>query len=207
MLQVYAPTWFQIKKNELAVNGPENLFFLMRKSNLVTNVNARLIVHKCIQRNAFFSHPENVLLAQLSSKKKIYRIDAVKKIMSIRKQILDGEVRLFKVPTLNFKAKSWTDMAVTPELKMTEPPLTLNMNKDELLEIIQSPLIVPKFRCHTQMVERAVKEVTRVSKTVISHEKRNSMIKVTLINRANYPRLESKKDFLTNKPASFLPKI
>lgn len=27
IVDVYAPTWFQIKKNELAVNGPENFFF------------------------------------------------------------------------------------------------------------------------------------------------------------------------------------
>lgn len=98
-------------------------------------------------------------------------------------------------------------MAVIKPTNQLEPPLTLNMNDVELMAIIDQPLQVPKFRCHTQMVERAVKEVTKVSKTVIDHDKRNSMVKVTLINRFKYPKLNSKKDFSINKPFCFVPKI
>ena len=38
---------------------------------------AKEIVQHCIQRNAFFAHPENVLLAQLASPQKADRVDAV----------------------------------------------------------------------------------------------------------------------------------
>lgn len=189
------------------MNGPKNLFFLMRKSNLVKNYKAKMIVQKCIRRNAFFAHSENVLLAQLSSKERQCRIDAVNKILNIRARTPDRDVRLFKVPILNFNARSWTDMSFVNESCMTEPPLTLQMSENELHTIIDTPLTVPKFRCHTQMVERAVKEVTRVSKTIISEEKRNSMIKLTLINRAMYPKFESKKDFSYNGSNCCLPKI
>lgn len=166
-----------------------------------------MIVQKCIRRNAFFAHSENVLLAQLSSQKRPYRIDAVNKILTIRDRIIDRDVRLFKVPTLNFNARSWTDMSFVNESCMTEPPFTLQMSEEKLHEIVDTPLEVPKFRCHTQMVERAVKEVTRVSKSIISEEKRNSMIRLTLVNRAMYPKFDSKKDFSVDGTVSYVPKI
>lgn len=59
----------------------------------------------------------------------------------------------------------------------------------------RKPLVVPKFKCHTQMVERAIKEVTRVSVKAVDHLTRNAMVKATLKNRAKYPRLDSRKDF------------
>lgn len=71
-------------------------------------------------------------------------------------------------------------------------------NPSELMQLITKPLVVPKLKCHTQMVERAVKEVTRVSVKAIDHGTRNSMIKATLLNRAKYPRLDSRKDFYQN---------
>lgn len=207
IVNVYAPTWFRIKRNERAIHGPKNLFFLIQKSNLIADIEARSIVQKCIERNSFFAHSENVLLAQLSSETKPDRIDAVNKILRIRNKKSNGRLRFFETPKINFKAKSWIDMAAIKPTNQLEPPLTLNMNDVELMAIIDQPLQVPKFRCHTQMVERAVKEVTKVSKTVIDHDKRNSMVKVTLINRFKYPKLNSKKDFSINKPFCFVPKI
>lgn len=196
IVNVYAPTWFKIKKNELAINGPENLFFLIEKSELIKNVRARSIVQKCIRRNSFFAHSENVLLAQLSSKKKSERIDAVRKVMKARKRT-SSQIRHFRVPEINFQAKTWTDIGVMGKSNLMEPPFTQSMNEDELLSVIKSPLIVPKFKCHTQMVERAVKEVTRASLKVIDHKERNAMIKATLMNRSKFPKFDSLKDHLT----------
>lgn len=205
IVNVYAPTWFQIKKHELAVNGPENLFYLIQKIKLVRDANARAVVTKCIRRNAFFAHSENVLLAQLASSNKIHRYTAVHKILSIRKKPVNGAVRRFKVPEINFEAKHWTDMRIT-NADDTEPPFTLSMSEDELKRIIHDPLDVPKYKCHTQMVERAVKEVTRVSANVVDQGQRSSMIKATLVHRAKYPKLDSLKDHFTNQH-EFLPKI
>lgn len=194
IVEIYAPTWFQIKSNELAVNGPENLFFLIKKSKLIKDQVAKKIVQDRIRRNAFFAHSENVLLAQLASDKKRIRTDAVKKILHIRQGFHDGKVRTFKVPDINFDAKSYTDIGILAENNMFEPPLTMNMTENELLALKEKPLIVPKFKCHTQMVERAVKEVTRVSEKIIDNDKRNSMVKATLISRSKFPKFDSLKD-------------
>lgn len=77
----------------------------------------------------------------------------------------------------------------------------------EPISLIDTPLKVPKFKCHTEMVERAVKEVTRVSTKAISHEKQTSMVKATLISRSKYPKFDSKKDHLPRTSGCFLPKI
>lgn len=207
IVNVYAPTWFRIKKNELAVDGPKNLFFLIEKSNSIKNDRAKTIVRNCIQRNAFFAHSENVLLAQLASSKMSERNDAVTKIIAVRKQKRDEGVRIFTVPKVNFDAKTWTEMLVWDGPNMTEPPLTLNMTEKELIMIIKTPLEVPRFKCHTQMVERAVKEVTRVSVKAVTQPKQESLVKATLINRAKYPKFDSKKDHVARKHCNHSLKI
>lgn len=207
IVNVYAPSWFHIKKHELAVDGPKNLHFLIRRSNLIADEAVKQIVQERIQWNGFFAHSENVLLAQLSSKKKSERLDAVLKILKIREHFSHNEIRQFRVPQINFEAKKWTDM-IEYDRHSTEPPFTVGMTDDELIEIMDHQLKVPKYKCHTQMVERAVKEVTRVSLKAVGHEKRNCMVKATLRHRAKYPKLDSVKDHIISNPKEkYLPKI
>lgn len=208
IVNVYAPTWFQIKKNELAIDGPKNLFFLIERSNRIEDIEVKSIVQKCIQRNAFFAHSENLLLAQLSSNDPLVRLNGVNRIIEIRENNYSTRIRRFRVPTINFKAKKWINMIEWDDTA-TEPPFTAAMNEVELSDIIENPLNVPRFKCHTQMVERAVKEVTRVSSKFISQEKRNATVSATLINRSKYPKMDSKKDFLVNHKGDtkFLPRV
>lgn len=207
IVNVYAPTWFQIKRNELAVNGPKNLFFLIERSNRIEDKEVKSIVQKCIQRNAFFAHSENLLLAQLSSKDPIERLNGVNRVLEIRENNYSTRIRRLRVPTINFGARKWTNMIEWDDTA-TEPPLTTSMNEEEVMDLVENPLNVPRFKCHTQMVERAVKEVTRVSSKFIHHDKRNATVSATLINRAKYPKMDSKKDFLIkHKTSKFLPKI
>lgn len=207
VVDVYAPTWFQIKKNELAVHGPKNLFFLMKRSNLIVNCKAKKIVRKCIRRNAFFAHSENVLLAQLASHDTSERNDGISKVLELRRENNTRGIRSFRVPKINFAAKSWTDMLIWDCAKMTEPPFTLKLTESEILAIKNTPLKVPRFKCHTQMVERAIKEVTRVSMKAVDQKKQESMVKATLINRAKYPKFESKKDHVAQSHCNLLTKI
>lgn len=203
IVDVYAPTWFRIKKNELAINGPQNLFYLMERSNLIVDDDAKKIVRKCIRRNAFFAHSENVLLAQLASTKISERNAGVRKILEIRHKNVNTGIRRFKVPNVNFDAKTWTEILIWDCPEMTEPPLTLKMTERELIRTIKTPLKIPRFKCHTQMVERAVKEVTRVSLKAIDQRKQES----TLINRAKYPKFDSKKDHVVQNHGKFSAKI
>lgn len=185
-----------------------NLFYILSSNKVIADeTSVKSLVHRRIQRNAFFAHSENILLAQLSSTKKVERVDAVRKILKIRERPQNASVRIFKVPVINFEAKRWIDM-MEYDFESTEPPLKIGMDEDELIAIIEEPLVVAKFKCHTQMVERAVKEVTRTSLNAFDHQTRNSMVKATLIHRAKYPKLNSAKDFcLQSSSENQLPKI
>ena len=69
------------------------------------------------------------------------------------------------------------------------------MSNSELLAVVEKPLIIPKFKCHIQMVEIAVKQVTKASLKVVGTKRRDAAIKTSMENRAKYPQQQSKKDF------------
>ena len=52
---------------EQATDGPENYYFLIQRSEEIQDSKAREIVQAYLQRNAFFAHEENVLLAIIDS--------------------------------------------------------------------------------------------------------------------------------------------
>ena len=45
----------------------------------------------------------------------------------------------------------------------TEPPLTMDLSLEEIMDCIRSPLILPAYPNHTQSVERMVRVVSEVS--------------------------------------------
>ena len=64
IMKVYAPTWFDIKMKPSCKHGPIHVFNMIKRS-LYLREELKDIVLKTIQRNAFFVHPENLLLAML----------------------------------------------------------------------------------------------------------------------------------------------
>lgn len=78
--------------------------------------------------------------------------------------------------------------------QLFEPPLTRKLSEDQLKAIIDVPLIVPKFPCHTQMVERGVKMVTEAAANVYGHEAREGYIRQRINCRTIIPKFASKKD-------------
>ena len=52
--------------DEQATDGPENYYFLIQRSEEIQDCKASEIVQARLQRNAFFAHEENVLLAILA---------------------------------------------------------------------------------------------------------------------------------------------
>ncbi|KAG7157448.1 hypothetical protein Hamer_G005885, partial [Homarus americanus] len=53
-----------------------------------------------------------------------------------------------------------------------EPPLTTSLTSQELRNLKETPMQVPKWPSHTQSVERCVKMVTEAAGHVYSHERR-----------------------------------
>ena len=62
IMKVYVPMWFTIKGNSASEIGALNMFKTIESSREMDET-VQDIVFPVIQRNAFFAHPENVLLS------------------------------------------------------------------------------------------------------------------------------------------------
>ena len=64
LMKVYAPTWFDIKKNSSMAYGLKHLFSVIKRSAMSPE-HCFNIVKPVIQWNGFFAHSENLLLAMV----------------------------------------------------------------------------------------------------------------------------------------------
>ena len=83
-LQVYFPSWFEIKLNSQLTCGSKNFFNLVQRILQVPDEAVRKTALKVVQRNAFFAHQENVLIAMLGDNDEEIRMRGVNKVLSIR---------------------------------------------------------------------------------------------------------------------------
>ena len=131
-ISVYLPTWFETKKPNQIIHGAKNFFNLVHRIQQFPHSEIRSIASKVVQRNAFFAHPENVLLGMLGDDDEEIRRLAVNKIQGLRGKSLQhsipndnfregyvenyqntedavskSNIRIFQVPIINFNARSF----------------------------------------------------------------------------------------------------
>lgn len=192
-LQVYAPMWFHIKINHSCLDGPLNLFKTIDLSRYLPK-NLKKIIDPVIQRNGFFGHPENVLLAMLADERIEIREQAYNRVLQCRS--INSDLRQFDIPNFNFNATNYFEILNSEGVTISEPPLLRDLSIDELQQIIKSTSTtwikyIKKFPCHTQAVERTVKLVSESSMLVTDSEKRDGVIKATLESRRKMPLFKS----------------
>lgn len=120
---------------------------------------------------------------------------AVKRILKARKNNIKN--RIFKVPKINFDAQDYIDLIDWFNCVVTEPPLTMNMSEEQLLDIVTKNQI-PKFNhfhCHSQAVERCVKIITDASSKVCGEKSRDGYIRAKLDARKDLPKFENKGQY------------
>ena len=201
IIRVYAPTWFAIKSKPSCKDEARHLHAMIARSRYLSD-NLKKIFDPAIQRNAYCSHPENVLLAMLTDGRPHIRQLGLRRILKVRSTEKSGEhVRKFCIPTLNFDAMNYEDMidwngVDTP---VTEPAVMMRMTDTELKDLIKADVTptvpFPRFTCHTQAVERCVKLVTKASAAVHGQKSRDELIRVKIASRKLMPKFESKCDF------------
>ncbi|KAG7172167.1 hypothetical protein Hamer_G029256, partial [Homarus americanus] len=76
-----------------------------------------------------------------------------------------------KSSPINVNATKLSEL-VDLSLEVLEPPLTTSLTRQELRNLKETPMQVPKWPSHTQSVERCVKMVTEAEGHVYSHERR-----------------------------------
>lgn len=201
ILKVYAPSWFRIKMNGSVKDGSKHLFQFIKSSRYLEKKYLD-IIDPVIQRNAFFAHPENILLAMLTDKDADIRQLALKKIHEAKIKSLssENEIRQFEVPTLNFEAVTYTEIIDWSGCEVFVPPALKNLKIDEIEKFLEDNEVPStwdfvEYPCHTQAVERTVKLVTEASSKVYGQENRDNHIKTILKSRSSMPSFKTKKDF------------
>ncbi|KAE8739115.1 hypothetical protein FOCC_FOCC015391 [Frankliniella occidentalis] len=123
---------------------------------------------------------------------------AVDRILKARQNTAAGaRPRKFKVPTINFLAEDYTDLVFWDQTPVHPPPILADVSDDDLRAAVSSdhPLDVLPLPCHTQAVERMVKNVTQASASVVGEDRREGQIRAAIRGRASMPKFNSKSAF------------
>ena len=130
----------------------------------------QLTVMPAVRSSAWFAHSEPVLQTMLCSSDKKESKFAVEKILSIGVgyELGDKTLRLRQLPFLNIQATK-LDKLISWD-GATEPLTTCDLDRRELLQIIEQPLKLPYYCNHTQGIDCAVKEVTAAAESVYGAE-------------------------------------
>lgn len=200
IMKVYAPMWFSIKRKPLCTDGPQHIWKMIHLSEYLEK-NLKDIIYPVIQRNSFFAHPENILLAMIVDERPHVRQLAYRRIMASRKSVSSyAGVRKFAVPKINFSAKEYFELIEWQELGRCEPPLTKTIPDNEILFAISNEdyhlkIDSPKFPCHTQSTERHVQIVTEAAKRVCGQDQRHGFILAKIQSRNIMDTFNTKSEF------------
>ncbi|KAF0288495.1 hypothetical protein FJT64_013150 [Amphibalanus amphitrite] len=190
----YVPMWFYIRKNGSCDRGPQNL---LRSVALLRELPQRsqTVIQPVIQRNGFWAHPEQILLAMVADEDRAVRERAVRLIRAARQHETEDSCRVFAVPAINFEATVYTELVDWNE-PISQPPLLRDLDDAELLDLVDAPMVVPPYPVHTQAVERAVRTVTEACREVMGEEARHGLITAKIRHRQLLPTINSKQDLI-----------
>lgn len=134
VVKVYAPFWFLVKSQPLAIHGSRHVFkYISWIRGLPEDVQE--VIRPTIENNAYFFHPENVLLSMITDPNHLTRSEGYEKILDARHDP-PSTIRQFIAPKrgiINFNSNSYTSMIDWNKVRITEPPC-LQFYIDEQLQ-------------------------------------------------------------------------
>ena len=183
IVQWYGPLMFAIKTNPHIVNGAIHIYNSIELARDCMTSEEFDVFKKYSQINGYMAHSESILLAMVNDKNDRIRQKAVEKIISLRKNVPSEEVRKFKIPTINFKAKNYIEMVGFDEI--TSPPPLLGDFSDEDLAygangVFELP--VEAIPCHSINNERLVQASAQAVKYPVGEDRVHERL---LNNRAS----------------------
>ncbi|GBM03036.1 hypothetical protein AVEN_14548-1 [Araneus ventricosus] len=188
-----------MQKSKYFTDRPKHIFQAIQTSRYLSDELLQ-VVNPVIQRNAFFEHTENVLLAMLVNEREHIRELGYTRILKARQIVPKKKtLRNFVPPKVNFQASNYIEIINWNSCVVYPPPMLRDLSEDDIKSLINSDTApireIQKFRCHTQAVERCVKLVTEASNKVCGREARDSYIRATLKSRSVMPNFSKKSDY------------
>ncbi|KAG7172364.1 hypothetical protein Hamer_G031161, partial [Homarus americanus] len=130
-------------------------------------------------------------IREREQKKKMKSEEAIQR----EEELCQDVYHFFDIPPINVNATKLSEL-VDLSLEVLEPPLTTSLTSQELRNLKETPMQVPKWPSHTQSVERCVKMVTEAAGHVYSHERREGyLFQISCVKRQT-EELLGNKDFL-----------
>lgn len=214
VMKVYVPVWFLIKAKPHCSDGSRHLWALINNSRYL-EPDLQDIIDPVIQRNSYFAHEENLLLAMLTDDRKHIRELAFRRIKAARYEnqqrikLQNKNVRKFKVPKINFAAADyvnlidWNQRLERHVKERMEPPITRSLEIEKIERIKNDALGADtetlsslfKLPCHTQATERTVKLVTEASEAVCGYERRDGYIRTKIESRSRMKTFDTKRNY------------
>lgn len=146
--------------NSSWIDGPRHILFQLRCLKLVNKEVVNSVL-PTVKRSAWFAFSECILQSLVCSSDQEERIDGIKKIFNIRAanyNLGSTKVRERKTPLINENAEKLVQL-IKWDSGVYEPVLTTALNNSELEDLVNNPMQVPNWPCHSQAVERIVKQV------------------------------------------------
>ena len=194
---------------------------MVQRITQLSNKKVKHVALQNVQKNAFFAHPENILLAMLGDDNKDVRKRAVSRVQAIREtsenldhnltsenpKSLDKSdefnmydscvnVRRFEVPkAINTNAESFFEMVNLDDSDFRQPPAINDLSSSEIASIADNPLKLD-HPSHNQAVERHVKVVTEASGQVVGYERRDGLICQKLKSHMIMKKFNTKQQFV-----------
>ena len=196
-IEVYLPSWFNIKAKNFVTDGSKNYFKLLQSIKTFSDEDIRKAAINVLIRNGYFAHPENILLGMLGDQDLSVRKMAVQVVMKIRmfqSSNPQTEVRKFCVPQINLNAQEFYELADIKIECVEEPPLLRSFSDDEIKNFEVYPLVL-RHPCHNQTVERHVKMVTEASSKVATFQRRDGLIRQRIKSRKLMKRFDNKSEY------------
>jgi hypothetical protein len=197
IVKVYGPLWFSIRMHPSCKDGARHLFRTIKLSRYLTK-ELLDIIDPVLQRNGYFGHPENLLLAMIRDERQHIRELGLRRILKSRLE-KSSTLREFRIPKFNFDASEYFDLIDWQNTVVTEPPLTINVSEATIRLYVAThgdcTVEFDRYPCHTQAVERSVKIVTEASQALCGQQARDGFIRSRLEGRMIMPVFNTKSDY------------
>ena len=128
VMQLYAPGWFRVKFLPSVSDGAQNFWYILSCSKNL-KVEHQEIVVRCLNKNAFFAHSDNLLIAMLADESQSVRLRALSLISDVPGS---HKERNFVLPQVNPNAKDYTKIISLKYEQATPPLLRERVNLTEI---------------------------------------------------------------------------
>ena len=210
IVNCYTPALLNIKKTPHCSNGPRHVFQILEWSrDLLEKDHPEVfeVVKACIEDNAYYLHPEQVLLAMVTDPEEKVRDEAIKVIKKFRAQdkyrkekcIGLMKIRVFKKPeNIDFSAKNYHTMVNMDEFDYIDV-CSPSMLRDYSIDDIKSQNFSNGFwkvPSHSQHIERFVALVSKAAEHASGYKNRHQWILNHVAASKKIPTSAKKDDFI-----------